>query len=189
MTASGVRRSCDTELSSALRMRSVSLCDRARSACFGERRPLERQRGVVRERLQQRGTNRARAGAGCRSGASAITPSSRLEPLERQVQTAAARQRRRAEARRLAGVERPLRHAALALAGPEQRRVARGDRQLPRRIGQQHHGPALEHVLEMPEAAPRDAVAVAGARPARRSACASASAAALVDARRPHLRL
>ena len=54
MTASGVRRSCETELSSALRSRSVSAASRARCASLGELGALERQRRSGRAKVSSR---------------------------------------------------------------------------------------------------------------------------------------
>ena len=53
MVASGVRRSCETELSSELRSRSVSIRTCACCASLGEVGALERQRDLVGEGLEQ----------------------------------------------------------------------------------------------------------------------------------------
>ena len=51
--ASGVRRSCEIEVSRAERSRSVSTCKPSLMQVAGQVDPLDRQRGLVGERIQQ----------------------------------------------------------------------------------------------------------------------------------------
>ena len=123
IAASGVRRSCDTELSSVLRSRSPSAATRALLRLGRELRPLERRRDQARERAHH-----VALLGGERPGRRGQLERQHAEPraaaLDRLVERARRGQRVGLGSRGPAVLERPLGHRRLVRVRGERRHAA-----------------------------------------------------------------
>ena len=149
MLASGVRRSCDSELRSEVRSCSASYFEVDDPLLLGERRALEGDRGLAEQRLQELSLRRV-AETVHRLGAEPHDAEHPLRRRQGQVHRIRRRQGLRAEACGFAVLEDPLRHAEVA-PGALPRGHLRHQVEPPVHVGQdEHHRPA-EQVVQVAE--------------------------------------
>ena len=141
MEASGVFRSCEIEVSSAERMRSVSPVTCASSMPAAERDALDRDRRLVRQRIEQAPLV-GRQQRGLLTCHWAVEPHDADQPAlgpQRQEQPLGAGQRVRGTPRRLAAAPAPFGGGEIGLVQFVLRRIADAHLQIAAIRQQQHH--------------------------------------------------